>query len=177
MAISGTHPTPSSHPAWLSDRWTARFGKAEADALMAWNDTPPPLILQAARWSEEELEACWAQAGIDVHPAPYGAGLFTDRRRPEELPGYAEGAFVVQDPAQALVARYWDIPEGAVVFDACARPGARRSRRGIAPALSWPPTAASPGFGGCAATCIEPEAAGNTRCSRMPGTRQSGQWQ
>jgi 16S rRNA (cytosine967-C5)-methyltransferase len=51
--------------------------------------------------------------------------LFTDRRRPEELPGYAEGAFVVQDPAQALVARYWDIPEGAVVFDACAAPGGK----------------------------------------------------
>lgn len=125
MAISDAPATPSSHPAWLADRWIARFGAEEAAALMAWNDTPPPLILQPARWSLEELEACWAQAGIDVHQAPHGAGLFTDRRRPEELPGYAEGAFMVQDPAQALVVQYWDVPEGAVVFDACAAPGGK----------------------------------------------------
>lgn len=131
MAITGTHATPSSHPAWLADRWTARFGAEEAAALMAWNDTPPPLILQPARWSMEELEACWAQAGIDVHQAPFGAGLFTDQRRPEQLPGYAEGAFMVQDPAQALVVRYWDLFRDATVFDACAAPGGKAIALGL----------------------------------------------
>jgi len=137
-AVATADPTPSSHPAWLANRWISRFGEAEARALMAWNDTPPPLILQPARWSMEELEACWAQAGIDVHPAPFDAGLFTDVRRPQELPGFAEGAFVVQDPAQALVARFWDIPAGATVYDACAAPGgktiaiAHRARRVVA---------------------------------------------
>lgn len=125
MAVATTAEMPVSHPEWLARRWTARFGDAETRALMQWNDTPPPLILQPARWSLEELEACWSQAGIDVHPAPFGAGLFTDIRRPEELPGYAEGAFLVQDPAQALVVRYWDIPAGAVVYDACAAPGGK----------------------------------------------------
>lgn len=125
QAIATSDPTPSSHPAWLAARWLERFGEAEARALMDWNDTPPPLILQAARWSAEELEACWAQAGVDVHPAPFGAGLFTDARRPRDLPGYDEGAFVVQDPAQALVVRYWDVPPGAVVYDACAAPGGK----------------------------------------------------
>ena len=131
MAVTGSHPTPSSHPAWLADRWTTRFGAEDTAALMAWNDTPPPLILQSARWSLEELEACWTQAGIDVHQAPYGAGLFTDQRRPEELPGYAEGAFMVQDPAQALVVQYWDVPEGGVVFDACAAPGGKAISMGL----------------------------------------------
>lgn len=135
MAVADAPERPASHPAWLADRWTARFGAEEAAALMAWNDTPPPLIFQPARWSLEELEACWAQAGIDVHPAPFGAGLFTDRRRPEELPGYGEGAFMVQDPAQALVVRYWNIPEGAVVFDACAAPGGKAIAAGLAASL------------------------------------------
>lgn len=118
-------PAPASHPAWLAERWIARFGEEEAAALMAWNDTPPPLILQPARWSAGELEACWTQAGVDVHPAPHGAGFFTDRRRPQELPGFDDGAFIVQDPAQALVCRYWDVPAGARVYDACAAPGGK----------------------------------------------------
>ncbi|MCL4867125.1 MAG: hypothetical protein KJZ47_14620, partial [Gemmatimonadales bacterium] len=85
MAISDTPATPSSHPDWLTNRWTARFGAEEAAALMAWNDTPPPLILQPARWSLEELEACWAQAGIDVHQAaclPTSAGRRSSRVMP-----------------------------------------------------------------------------------------------
>lgn len=122
---TSAEPTPSTHPAWLAERWQARFGPEEAAALMAWNDTPPPLILQPARWSAEELEASWAQSGIDVHPAPYGAGLFTGARRPQDLPGFEEGAFLVQDPAQALVVQYWNVPAGAVVYDACAAPGGK----------------------------------------------------
>jgi 16S rRNA (cytosine967-C5)-methyltransferase len=131
MATPGNADLPASHPDWLVRRWRARFGEAETRALMQWNDTPPPLILQPARWSLEELEACWAQAGIDVHPAPFGAGLFTNVRRPEELPGFAEGAFVVQDPAQALVMRYWDLPVGAAVYDACAAPGGKAIAAGL----------------------------------------------
>ncbi len=49
----------------------------------------------------------------------------TDRRRPEELPGFAEGAFVVQDPAQALLAWYADLPPGVTLYDAAAAPGGK----------------------------------------------------
>jgi 16S rRNA (cytosine967-C5)-methyltransferase len=41
------------------------------------------------------------------------------------LPGFAEGAFIVQDPAHALVCRYAAIPNGTVVYDACAAPGGK----------------------------------------------------
>ena len=58
----------------------------------------------------------------------------TDRSRPQELPGYVEGAFVVQDPAQALLAWFADLPPDAVLYDACAAPGGKshraRPRRG-----------------------------------------------
>ena len=49
----------------------------------------------------------------------------TDRRRPQDLPGYDEGAFIVQDPAQALLARYADLSPGATVYDASAAPGGK----------------------------------------------------
>lgn len=114
-----------SHPRWLVDRWVARYGPEATERLLRWNDTRPRLVLQPARASLEELERRWRAAGIPVEPAPYGAGLVTDRRRPQDLPGYAQGAFVVQDPAQALLAWYADIPPGVTVYDASAAPGGK----------------------------------------------------
>jgi 16S rRNA (cytosine967-C5)-methyltransferase len=114
-----------SHPLWLVQRWLERFGPEDTRRLLQWNDRRPRLVLQPARDTIEELERRWRSAGIVVEPAAYGAGLVTDRRRPEELPGFAEGAFLVQDPAQALLAWYADLPEGATVYDAAASPGGK----------------------------------------------------
>jgi 16S rRNA (cytosine967-C5)-methyltransferase len=114
-----------SHPRWLVDRWLERFGVEETAALLRWNNTRPRLVLQPAREDLEGLERRWLDAGIEVARAPHGAGLLTDRSRPATLPGYEEGAFVVQDPAQALLAWYADLPPGATLYDACAAPGGK----------------------------------------------------
>jgi 16S rRNA (cytosine967-C5)-methyltransferase len=114
-----------SHPAWLVERWVARFGAPAAERLLRWNDTRPRLVLQPARAGLEELARRWRADGIAVEPAPYGAGLVTDRTRPQDLPGYRAGAFVVQDPAQALLAWFADLPPGVTVYDASAAPGGK----------------------------------------------------
>jgi 16S rRNA (cytosine967-C5)-methyltransferase len=114
-----------SHPEWLVERWVGRFGQEETAALLRWNNTRPRLVLQPARESLAGLERRWREAGIAATPAPYGAGLLTDRSRPQELPGFDAGAFIVQDPAQALLAWYADFPPDAVVYDACAAPGGK----------------------------------------------------
>ena len=41
------------------------------------------------------------------------------------MPGFAEGAFIVQDPAHALVCRYAAISPRTPVYDACAAPGGK----------------------------------------------------
>jgi 16S rRNA (cytosine967-C5)-methyltransferase len=115
----------ASHPPWLVERWLARFGPEETSDLLRWNNTRPRLVLQPARAPQSELEQRWRAAGIDVTPAPFGAGLTTDRSKPGDLPGYREGAFIVQDPAQALLAWFADLPPGATVYDACAAPGGK----------------------------------------------------
>jgi len=114
-----------SHPLWLVERWLGRFGAEETRRLLEWNDRRPRLVLQQARQGLDELERRWLAAGIATEPAPFGAGIMTDRRRPQELPGFAEGAFVVQDPAQALLAWYADLPPAVTLYDAAASPGGK----------------------------------------------------
>lgn len=119
-----------SHPDWLIARWKARFGPDETARLLEWNDTKPELVLQPARWDQATLLQRLREAGIKADVAPFEAGIrvyrMADSRYPiAQLPGYTEGAFLVQDPAHALVARYAGIPSGALVYDACAAPGGK----------------------------------------------------
>ena len=114
-----------SHPDWIVERWLVRFGREATEGLLRWNNTRPVLALQPARASAATLMRRWEKAGIAVHPGPYGAGLITDRSRPDELPGFVEGDFLVQDPAHALVAWYADVPAGDVLADLCAAPGGK----------------------------------------------------
>ncbi len=114
-----------SHPVWLVRRWVDSFGAESAEGLLRWNNTRPQLVLQPARCDLEALATRWRAAGIEVEQAPHGAGLMTELTRPADLPGFREGDFIVQDPAQALLSRFVDPPAGAVVYDACAAPGGK----------------------------------------------------
>lgn len=114
-----------SHPEWLVNRWLQRFGRSETERLLQWNNTRPALVLQPARLAADTLADQLSARGIQADPAPYGAGLVVWGERPEQLPGYAEGHFIVQDPAQALVVWFADVPPGATVYDACAAPGGK----------------------------------------------------
>ncbi len=127
----GTRDPGPTHPSWLFERWCCQFGPGETHSLITWNDTKPPLTLQPVRWSISELASRLRGAGFGVTEAPFGAGLRVipspEARvpSPARLPGYSEGAFIVQDPAHALVCRYASIPPGMLVYDACAAPGGK----------------------------------------------------
>ncbi len=129
---SGKQETCETHPRWLKERWRRRFGADETARLVAWNDARPRLTVQPARWGPDSLRARLQEAGFGVADAPYGAGLQLGSEGkvsrllfPGRLPGYREGAFIVQDPAHALVCRYAAIPRGALLYDACAAPGGK----------------------------------------------------
>src|SRR3989442_1591855 len=129
---SGERGAVPSHPSWLVQRWATHFGADETAQLVAWNDARPRLTLQPARWDPEMLARLLREAGFGVTKAPFGAGLQVSSGGtaprsplPRRLPGFAEGAFIVQDPAHALVCRYAAVPWGALVYDACAAPGGK----------------------------------------------------
>jgi 16S rRNA (cytosine967-C5)-methyltransferase len=117
-----------SHPAWLLSRWETNFGSEDTDRLLAWNDRLPRLAVQPARDSLETLVERWRELGFQVEAAPFNAGYYVDARRPDQLEGFDDGAFLVQDPAQALVGRYAGLDRG-VVYDACAAPGGKAGDR------------------------------------------------
>ncbi|MEO8031940.1 MAG: 16S rRNA (cytosine(967)-C(5))-methyltransferase RsmB [Gemmatimonadota bacterium] len=114
-----------SHPAWLVTRWLARYGARDTEALLKWNNQRPALVVQPARASLAELADRFEEAGVEANPAPWGAGLIVSAGQPRELPGYTDGDFVVQDPAQALVVRFANVRAGSTVLDACAAPGGK----------------------------------------------------
>ncbi len=114
-----------SHPEWLVARWLDRFGDAETHELLAWNNSHPPLVLQPTDGDLAALARDLERAGVRHFAAPFDAGLVVEATRPDGLPGFAEGRFYVQDPAQALVVRFSSLAPGQAVLDACAAPGGK----------------------------------------------------
>ena len=120
-----------SHPLWLVRRWIDAFGLQQAEGLLRWNNTRPRLVAQAARRDLDQLAGEWRSAGLEFERAPYDAGLIASLSRPTELPGYRAGHFIIQDPAQALLARFIDPAPDAVIYDACAAPGGKTVTLGL----------------------------------------------
>jgi len=117
-----------SHPEWLVARWLDRFGAQATEALLRWNDERPPLVLQPVAGTVETLLEQLRDQGIAAELAPFAAGVVVPRARPRDLPGYADGTWIVQDPAQSLVLAFAAIPRGSLVYDACAAPGGKAVR-------------------------------------------------
>ncbi len=97
----------TSHPEALITRWLERFGEAETLALCEWNNTPAETFLAYPPGAPEPFV-----------PMPRGT-------RVEEVPGYSEGAFIVQDPAMATCVDLLALKPGLKVLDACCAPGGK----------------------------------------------------
>jgi 16S rRNA (cytosine967-C5)-methyltransferase len=123
-----------SHPAWLVRRWLERYDAPTVTALLQHDNRHPPLVIQPAAWPLEHLTQALERAGHAWTSAGGQApGLALRGVRPAELPGFAEGAFVVQGPAQARLLAHAAVPPGATVWDCCAAPGGKTAmlaRRG-----------------------------------------------
>ena len=106
-------------PDWLWRGWSAAYGEATARAIASVHQNEPPLDLSvgadAAAWAKR-LNADLLPTGSLRRPA---GGLISD------LPGFAEGAWWIQDAAAALPARLLGDVRGRAVVDLCAAPGGK----------------------------------------------------
>ncbi len=123
-----------SHPDWLVQKWTERWGADDTRRLLEWNNTAPlthvrvnTLKTEPAklldRWRlkenvEYDFVTCpWADEGhvfaLKSHPPLAALGSFRD------------GWFYVQDPSTLLAVQSLDPWAGESILDLCAAPGGK----------------------------------------------------
>ncbi len=122
-------------------RRVAEQGSAALDALDGPRlDTPPWLWSSWGADARRIAEAHQREAPLDLtlkpgavpppgsEALPTGSARLPPGTRVPDLPGYAEGAFWVQDAAAALPARLLDARPGERVADLCAAPGGKTAQ-------------------------------------------------
>jgi 16S rRNA (cytosine967-C5)-methyltransferase len=119
-----------SFPDWIIKLWVEQLGIEEAESLCEWLNQSPTIDLRVnlLRVSIEEVEAAMQSAGVDVRRVPHlpqalrvvgGTGAI------QQLPGFNEGWWTIQDSSAQLVSHLLNPKAGDVVIDACAAPGGK----------------------------------------------------
>jgi 16S rRNA (cytosine967-C5)-methyltransferase len=113
-------------PEWLMTRWTAAYGAVTARAIAAANRNEPALDLTVKSdpeaWAKKLGGRMLATQSVRVNAS--GAV--------NTLPGFAEGAWWVQDAAASLPARLLGDVRGRRVADLCAAPGGKTAQLALA---------------------------------------------
>ena len=110
---------PRRLPGWLRGRLAAAYGNARAARIEAASARPAPLDLTL-----REPRRDWPER-LGAEVLPTRSLRIAEPGQVSALPGYAEGAWWVQDAAAALPARALAPAPGAQVLDLCAAPGGK----------------------------------------------------
>jgi 16S rRNA (cytosine967-C5)-methyltransferase len=109
-------------PTWLFARWAAAYGEADARRIAAAS-----LAEAALDITVKDEPAAWAER-LGAIVLPTGSVRLKAGGRIEDLAGYSEGAWWVQDAAAALPARLLGSVAGLSVADLCAAPGGKTAQ-------------------------------------------------
>jgi 16S rRNA (cytosine967-C5)-methyltransferase len=109
-------------PDWLLKRWRKTYGPETARAIAAANGHEPALDLTVKQNAEE-----WAER-LRGRVLPTGSVRTLAHGAIALLPGFAEGAWWVQDAAAALPARLFGDVRGLRIADLCAAPGGKTAQ-------------------------------------------------
>lgn len=108
-----------SERGWLWKAWVKAYGAEWAAAILAANRREAPLDLTVTGDAQD-----WAQK-LGAEVLPTGSLRLPTGTDVEGLPGFADGAWWVQDAAAALPVRLFGPLQGKTVFDLCAAPGGK----------------------------------------------------
>ncbi|HMA30635.1 MAG TPA: 16S rRNA (cytosine(967)-C(5))-methyltransferase RsmB [Casimicrobiaceae bacterium] len=125
-AVNDDEVARHSFPKWWIDCVRRDFPD-DWEAMLDAGNARPPLSLRVnlRATSAPALIARFVEAGIEATQVG-DCGVIVARPRPvTELPGYADGAFAVQDLGAQLAAPLLGVADGMRVLDACAAPGGK----------------------------------------------------
>jgi 16S rRNA (cytosine967-C5)-methyltransferase len=109
-------------PDWLWQRWVTNWGEERAHAIASLNMVEPALDLTV-----KSDPALWAER-FDGRVLPTESVRLLPKGRIDQLDGYEDGAWWVQDAAASLPARLLGDIAGLRVADLCAAPGGKTAQ-------------------------------------------------
>jgi 16S rRNA (cytosine967-C5)-methyltransferase len=120
--VEAQDPLRLNTPDWLWESWRQAYGEAHASAIAAAHLAEPPLDLTIRQDIQQWAEQLDATKLFD-HSVRRAVGGPV-----EQLPGYDEGAWWIQDAAAALPVRLFGDVSGLQVTDLCAAPGGKTAQ-------------------------------------------------
>jgi 16S rRNA (cytosine967-C5)-methyltransferase len=117
-------PSPARNtPEWLWKKWVAAYGEDRAHTIAASHFEEPPLDISVKGNPDH-----WARELGGVVLPTGSVRLPSDSDRIEELPGYTQGEWWIQDAAAALPAKLLGNVRNRQVLDVCAAPGGKTAQ-------------------------------------------------
>jgi 16S rRNA (cytosine967-C5)-methyltransferase len=120
-----------SMPEWIVQLWTDAYGAGRAETICDALREIHPVSIRFRKDLEDSKRESYLEemkkAGVILEDSPVISSVYLARHVDgiASLPGYAEGAFAVQDASSALAVCSAGIKPGDKVLDACAAPGGK----------------------------------------------------
>ena len=119
-----------SYPDWIVQVWADQFGIETAAQICEQLNRPPHIDLRInpLKTTIAQVEAAMQAAGIAVQQVPLlpqALRLPPSAGAIQQLPGFAEGWWTVQDSSAQMVSHLLDPQPGETVIDSCAAPGGK----------------------------------------------------
>jgi 16S rRNA (cytosine967-C5)-methyltransferase len=113
-------------PDWLWSRWCDTYGEETTRNIATAHLAPPPLDIHVKETGSRHSAVSAEHFRMpNAEPLPGGMLRLGESARIEELPGFAQGEWWVQDFAATLPVRLLGDVRDATVIDLCAAPGGK----------------------------------------------------
>ena len=119
-----------SFPDWIVELWLEQLGETETEKLCeCFNQSPTiDLRINPLKSTIDQIETAFKAQKISVSSIPHvpqALRLNGSTGAIQNLPGYSEGWWTIQDSSAQLVTHLLDPQPGEIIIDACAAPGGK----------------------------------------------------
>ncbi len=118
-----------AYPAWLCKMWSSCYGMRKTERIFEAFEENPPITLRVntLKTTTDALLSRLAAKTVGARETVYAKnGIRLSCHAPlEEIPGFSEGEWFVQDEASQIAVTVLDPKPGETVIDTCACPGGK----------------------------------------------------